>query len=37
MKFLRTIRFDMSDDAVFERAAPPEEWAVSGAFAFSSA
>lgn len=35
MKFLTTIRFDMSDDTVFERAAPPNEWAVSGAFAFA--
>lgn len=36
MKFLRTIRFDTSDEHVFEQAAPPEEWAVSGAFAFSA-
>ena len=35
MKFLRTIRFDESDDHVFERAASPDEWAVSGAFAFA--
>ncbi len=35
MKFLETIRFDMSDDNVFDVAAGPEEWAVSGAFAFS--
>ncbi len=35
MKFLQTIRFDTSDDNVFERAAPAEEWAVSGAFAFA--
>ena len=35
MKFLQTIRFDTSDDNVFERAAPPDEWAVSGAFAFA--
>lgn len=35
MKFLRTIRFDMSDDHVYEVAAAPEEWAVSGAFAFA--
>lgn len=33
-KLLRTIRLDTSDDFVFERAAPPGEWAVSGAFAF---
>jgi len=37
MKLLKTIRFDMSDDNVFELGAPPEEWAVSGAFAFSDA
>lgn len=37
MKFLRTIRFDMSDDNVFDVAAPPEEWAVSGGSAFSGA
>lgn len=36
MKFLRTIRFDTSDDKVFELAAPPDEWAVSGAFAFAA-
>ncbi len=35
MKFLKTIRFDTSDDNVFDVAAGPEEWAVSGAFAFS--
>lgn len=35
MKFLKTIRFDMSDDHVFESGAAPDEWAISGAFAFS--
>lgn len=35
MKLLRTIRFDGSDDQVYERAAGPDEWAVSGAFAFA--
>lgn len=35
MKFLKTIRFDTSDDNVFEAAAGPDEWAVSGAFAFA--
>lgn len=35
MKLLRTIRFDASDARVFELAAAPEEWAVSGAFAFA--
>ena len=34
MKLLRTIRLDTSDTFVFERAAEPGEWAVSGAFAF---
>ena len=34
MKLLRTIRLDASDTFVFERAADPGEWAVSGAFAF---
>ena len=31
---LRTIRLDPSDTFVFERAAQPGEWAVSGAFMF---
>lgn len=35
MKFLRVIRFDASDDRVFERAAVADEWAVSGAFEFA--
>lgn len=34
MKLLRTIRLDASDTFVFEKAAEPGEWAVSGAFAF---
>lgn len=34
IKLLRTIRLDPSDTFVFERAAEPGEWAVSGAFAF---
>ncbi|MCX7312913.1 MAG: DUF6505 family protein [Hyphomicrobiales bacterium] len=34
MKLLRTIRLDPSDTFVFERAAEPGEWAVSGSFAF---
>ena len=34
MKLLRTIRLDPSDTFVFELAAEPGEWAVSGAFAF---
>lgn len=35
MKFLKTIRFDGSDEHVFERPAGEDEWAVSGAFVFS--
>lgn len=35
MKLPRAIRFDASDDHVFARAAGPDEWAVSGAFAFA--
>jgi hypothetical protein len=35
MKLLRTIRLDASDTFVYERAAEPGEWAVSGAFAFT--
>lgn len=34
MKLLRTIRLDPSDTFVFEKAAEPGEWAVSGAFVF---
>lgn len=34
MKLPRTMRLDPSDDFVFERAAAPGEWAVSGAFVF---
>ena len=34
MKLLRTIRLDTSDTFIFETAAEPGEWAVSGAFAF---
>jgi hypothetical protein len=34
MKLLRTIRLDPSDTFVFDRAADPGEWAVSGAFSF---
>lgn len=35
MKLLRTIRLDLSDTFVFERAAEPGEWAVAGGFVFS--
>src|SRR6202165_2921905 len=34
LKFPRTIRLDPSDTFVFERAAEPGEWAVSGTFVF---
>ena len=37
MKMLRTIRLDPSDTFVFDRAAEPGEWAVSGAFVFWNA
>jgi Family of unknown function (DUF6505) len=37
MKLLRTIRLDPSDTFVFEQAAEPGEWAVSGAFMFWNA
>jgi hypothetical protein len=37
VKMLRTIRLDPSDTFVFERAAEPGEWAVSGAFIFADA
>lgn len=36
MNLARTIRFDESDDNVFEITAQPDEWAISGAFAFSN-
>jgi hypothetical protein len=35
VKLLRTIRLDVSDSLIFEKAAEPGEWAVSGAFAFA--
>jgi hypothetical protein len=34
LRFPRTIRLDPSDTLVFERAAEPGEWAISGAFVF---
>ncbi len=37
MKLPRTLRLDPSDTFVFERAAEPGEWAVSGAFVFARA
>ncbi|HRY06183.1 MAG TPA: DUF6505 family protein [Hyphomicrobiaceae bacterium] len=36
LKLLRTIRFDASDAAVYDVAAPDGEWAISGAFAFAN-
>ncbi len=35
MKFLRVIRFDHSDDNVYDRPAQTDEWAVSGGFEFA--
>ena len=37
MKFPRTIRLDVSDANAFPLAAEPEEWAVTGTFAFADA
>ncbi len=37
MRLPRVIRLDQSDTRIFERAAEPGEWAVSGAFAFANA
>jgi len=36
VKLARTIRFDQSDLSVFEHPADTDEWAISGAFAFSN-
>jgi len=35
LKLLRTIRLDPSDTFIFDRAAEPGEWAVTGGFAFA--
>lgn len=35
MKFLRTIRFDGSDDRIFERAAAADEWAIPGGLLYA--
>jgi hypothetical protein len=35
VRLARTLRFDESDERVFEPAAQPDEWAISGAFEFS--
>ncbi|MEM8837007.1 MAG: DUF6505 family protein [Pseudomonadota bacterium] len=37
MKLFKTIHFDQSDANVYEAVAGSDEWAVSGAFAFSNA
>jgi hypothetical protein len=37
MKLLQTLRLDRSDTYVFDRAAAPGEWAISGAFLFAEA
>lgn len=37
MRFPRTIRLDQTDLQVFDQAAQPGEWAVSGSFAFADA
>ena len=37
MKLLRTVRLDPSDTFVFDQAAEPGEWAVTGAFMFADA
>lgn len=36
MMLARTLRFDESDERIFERPAEPDEWAISGAFEFSN-
>jgi len=36
LRLARTLRFDESDERVFERAAEADEWAISGAFEFSN-
>lgn len=36
MRLARTLRFDDSDARVFDAAAQPDEWAISGAFEFSN-
>ena len=35
MRLARTLRFDDSDERVFEAPARPDEWAISGTFEFS--
>ena len=36
MKLLKTVRADSSDTFVFDKAAEPGEWAISGAFLFAN-
>ena len=36
MKLLKTVRADASDTFVFDKAAEPGEWAISGAFLFAN-
>ena len=36
MKFARTITLDESDSRIFDQAAQPGEWAISGTFEFSN-
>lgn len=36
MRLARTVRFDDSDERVFDDPAQPDEWAISGAFEFSN-
>jgi hypothetical protein len=36
VRLARTLRFDESDERVFETPAQPDEWAISGAFEFSN-
>src|ERR1700722_1753902 len=36
VKLLKTVRADPSDTFVFDKAAEPGEWAVSGAFMFAN-
>lgn len=36
LRLLRMVRFDATDELVFERAAAADEWAISGGFAFSN-
>ncbi|MEO0621950.1 MAG: DUF6505 family protein [Pseudomonadota bacterium] len=36
MRLARTLRFDESDERIFETPAEPGEWAISGSFEFSN-